>query len=228
MTRLFFLFFVFIGSFVNAQKKYHFDYALLYKNYESVDKIVRSELYFVNSNDNSFVMHTADNKDSINANISLIDYKGLSVISKTKKSLFYQAETLKNECNSVYKFSNLHKNKTKEYTFKKHNDTVIDNKNYYHYSLNSLKSKKYQKRKKIKSFHLIFDSSNQSILPFLPFPLIYNLYIANPILPKGVPIIMYYVDVNGQITFKRELVELIKTDKYLSVPEECDYTKFPK
>jgi hypothetical protein len=35
----------------------------------------------------------------------------------------------------------------------------------------------------------------------------------------------YYIDVNGKLTFKRELYKAIQSDKYLTIPEECDYTK---
>ena len=40
--------------------------------------------------------------------------------------------------------------------------------------------------------------------------------------------IIYYTNLKGEITFKQELLNVVKIDKYLTIPEECDYTKSPK
>lgn len=55
-----------------------------------------------------------------------------------------------------------------------------------------------------------------------------NLYSKTPILPNGLFKIIYYTNLKGEITFKQELLNVVKIDKYLTIPEECDYTKSPK
>ena len=228
MKRLFLLFIVFIGSFVNAQKKYHFDYTLLYE-FSSIDsKTKTSNLYLINSNSINYYLGESKNKDSININLIFLDHNGISSVSSITIQDFYKAEVFSNECNSVVKHTNLYKNKANEYAFVKHNDTLINDVSYFHYKIKSIKSIKYQKRKKIQSAHLIIDKNSQEFTPLLYNPLFYNLYSKTPILPNGLFKIIYYTNLKGEITFKQELLNVVKSDKYLTIPEECDYTKSPK
>ena len=228
MKRLFLLFIVFIGSFVNAQKKYHFDYTLLYE-FSSIDsKTKTSNLYLINSNSINYYLGESKNKDSININLIFLDHNGISSVSRITIQDFYKAEVFSNECNSVVKHTNQYKNKANEYAFVKHNDTLINDVSYYHYEIKSIKSIKYQKRKKIQSAHLIIDKNSQEFTPLLYNPLFYNLYSKTPILPNGLFKIIYYTNLKGEITFKQELLNVVKSDKYLTIPEECDYTKSPK
>jgi hypothetical protein len=222
------LFLCFVGSVGFSQKKYHFDYVLLYEN-SSIDfKAKTSDLYFINSKSINYYLGESKDKDSINMNLIFLDHNGISSISKIAIQDFYKAEVFANECNSVLKYSNQYKYKANEYTFVKHNDTLINNVFYFHYEIKSIKSIKYQKRKKIQSAHLIIDKKSQEFTPFLYNPLFYNLYSKTPILPNGLFKIIYYTNLKGEITFKRELLNVVKSDKYLTIPEECDYTKSPK
>ena len=228
MKRLFLLFIVFIGSFVNAQKKYHFDYTLLYE-FSSIDsKTKTSNLYLINSNSINYYLGESKNKDSININLIFLDHNGISSVSSITIQDFYKAEVFSNECNSVVKHTNQFMNKANEYAFVKHNDTLINDVSYFHYEIKSIKSIKYQKRKKIQSAHIIIDKNSQDFRPLLYNPLFYNLYSKTPILPNGLFKIIYYTNLKGEITFKQELLNVVKIDKYLTIPEECDYTKSPK
>ena len=228
MKCFFLLFLCFVGSVGFSQKKYHFDYVLLYEN-SSIDfKAKTSDLYFINSKSINYYLGESKDKDSINMNLIFLDHNGISSISKIAIQDFYKAEVFANECNSVLKYSNQYKYKANEYTFVKHNDTLINNVFYFHYEIKSIKSIKYQKRKKIQSAHLIIDKKSQEFTPFLYNPLFYNLYSKTPILPNGLFKIIYYTNLKGEITFKRELLNVVKSDKYLTIPEECDYTKSPK
>jgi len=200
----------------------------LYEN-SSIDfKAKTSDLYFINSKSINYYLGESKDKDSINMNLIFLDHNGISSISKIAIQDFYKAEVFANECNSVLKYSNQYKYKANEYTFVKHNDTLINNVFYFHYEIKSIKSIKYQKRKKIQSAHLIIDKKSQEFTPFLYNPLFYNLYSKTPILPNGLFKIIYYTNLKGEITFKRELLNVVKSDKYLTIPEECDYTKSPK
>lgn len=228
MKCFFLLLLCFVGSVGFSQKEYHFDYVLLYEN-SSIDfKAKTSDLYFINSKSINYYLGESKNKDSINMNLIFLDYNGISSISKIAIQDFYKAEVFANECNAVLKYSNQYKYKANDYAFVKHNDTIINNNFYFHYEIKSIKNIKYQKRKKIQSAHFIIDKNSQEFSPFLHNPLFYNLFNKTPILPNGLFKIIYYTNLKGEITFKQELLNVVKIDKYLTIPEECDYTKSPK
>lgn len=222
------LFVCFVWSLGFSQKQYHFDYALIYDNPISVENETKSNLYLINSKDNSFSTLVSFDLDSINASIRLIDYDGLFVNSNVKKEKFYEAETLSNVCNSVYRFSNKYKYKIKEYNFIKHQDTTINDTVYYHYSIKCNKSLSYQKRKKIVTSHYIIDKNSEQFKPFLYHATVYNKWIETLELPNGIIKIKYDVSVEGKIIFKQELIKVIQINKFFTIPAECDYTKSPK
>ncbi|WP_291106329.1 hypothetical protein [Flavobacterium sp. UBA6195] len=228
MMRLFIFFLGFMGSFGFSQKQYHFDYALIYDNPISVDKETKSDLLLINSKDNSYYTFVSFDKDSIETSFRLIDFKGLVVNSKIKKEVFYKAETLSNECNSVYRFSNIYIYKIKEYDFIKHQDTTINDIVYFHYSIKSNKSLAYQKKKKIEAIHYIVDKNSEKFMPSLYRATEYNKWIETSKLPYGIIKMRYFVNIEGKITFKQELIKLVKINRNITIPEECDYTISPK
>ena len=228
MKCFFLLFLCFVGSVGFSQKEYHFDYVLLYEN-SSIDfKTKTSDLYFINSKNINYYLGESKNKDSINMNLIFLDYNGISSISKIAIQDFYKAEVFANECNSVLKYSNQYKYKANEYTFVKHNDTLMNNVFYFHYEIKSIKSIKYQKRKKIVSTHFIVDKNSSQFSPFFYHSTIYNNWIKTLKLPNGIIKIKYDIDVDGKIIFKQELKKIIKIDKYLTFPNECRDFKSPK
>ncbi|WP_324067225.1 MAG: hypothetical protein RSE15_07700 [Flavobacterium sp.] len=225
MKRFFLLLFCFVGSLSFSQKQYHFDYALIYDNPISVENETKSNLYLINSKDNSFRTLVSFEKDSINVSLRLIDYDGLFVNSNVKKEKFYEAETLSNECNSVHRFSNKYKYKIKEYNFIKHQDTIINDTVYYHYSMKCNKSLSYQKRNKIVTSHYIIDKNSEQFKPFLYHTTVYNKWVETLELPNGIIKMKYDVNVEGKIIFKQELIKVIQINKFFTIPDECDYTK---
>ena len=228
MKRFFLLLLCLVGSLGFSQKQYHFDYALIYDNPISVENETKSNLYLINSKDNSFRTLVSFEKDSINVSLRLIDYDGLFVNSNVKKEKFYEAETLSNECNSVHRFSNKYKYKIKEYNFIKHQDTTINDTVYYHYSMKCNKSLSYQKRKKIVTSHYIIDKNSEQFKPFLYHTTVYNKWVETLELPNGIIKMKYDVNVEGKIIFKQELIKVIQINKFFTIPDECDYTKSPK
>jgi hypothetical protein len=213
---------VLLYYFSQAQIKYHFDYALVYKN----SSALKESLYFVNSKDNSYALYTQKNKDSVNTNINFMDFRGLTVNSLVDKTLFFQAETFNNDCSSVHKFSmDLFNRKAKEFEILKHNDTLINDTLYFHYSTKSLKKLRYQKRKKLNKVHFIIDKNSADFKLFIYNPTIY-MHLRNTFkLPNGLLKMMYYQNLDGTITFKRELLQTIKLDKLLIIPEDCEAVK---
>lgn len=228
MKRYFLLVICFFGSLGFSQKQYHFDYALIYDNPISVDKETKSNLYLINSKDNSYHTFVSFDKDSIKASLKLIDFEGLIINSNVSKGMFYKAETFSSECNSVYRFSNKFNYKTKEYDIVKHQDTTINDTIYFHYSIKSNKSLEYQKRKGIVTSHYIIDKNSEQFKPFLYHSTIYNKWLDTLKIPNGIIKIKYDVNVEGKIIFKQTLVKVVQINKVFTIPEECDYTKSPK
>ena len=228
MKRFLLFFFIMIGNLVISQSKYSFDYALLYDISLKKSDTKLQSIYFINSTNNNYFLNTIKNKDSIHVNLYFLDFKGLSVSSKVAKADFYRAETFTNECSSVRRFANSHAYKAKEYAFEKHNDTLINDTLYFHYAIKSVKSLKHQKRKKIHSLHFIIDKNSEEFKPFLHTPLVYSLQNLKGILPDGLTKMMYYKNYKGEITETLKLVGILKTDKYLTIPDECDFIKIPK
>lgn len=228
MKRYFLLVICFFGSLGFSQKQYHFDYALIYDNPISVDKETKSNLYLINSKDNSYHTFVSFDKDSIKASLKLIDFEGLIINSNVGKGMFYKAETFSSECNSVYRFSNKFNYKTKEYDIVKHQDTTINDTIYFHYSIKSNKSLEYQKRKGIVTSHYIIDKNSEQFKPFLYHSTIYNKWLDTLKIPNGIIKIKYDVNVEGKIIFKQTLVKVVQINKVFTIPEECDYTKSPK
>ena len=228
MKRYFLLVICFFGSLGFSQKQYHFDYALIYDNPISVDKETKSNLYLINSKDNSYHTFVSFDKDSIKASLKLIDFEGLIINSNVSKGMFYKAETFSSECNSVYRFSNKFNYKTKEYDIVKHQDTTINDTIYFHYSIKSNKSLEYQKRKRIVTSHYIIDKNSEQFKPFLYHSTIYNKWLETLKIPNGIIKIKYDVNVEGKIIFKQTLVKVVQINKVFTIPEECDYTKSPK
>ena len=225
MKRYFLLVICFFGSLGFSQKQYHFDYALIYDNPISVDKETKSNLYLINSKDNSYHTFVSFDKDSIKASLKLIDFEGLIINSNISKGVFYKAETFSNESNSVYRFSNKFNYKTKEYDIVRHQDTTINDTIYFHYSIKSNKSLEYQKRKRIVTSHYIIDKNSEQFKPFLYHSTIYNKWLETLKIPNGIIKIKYDVNVEGKIIFKQTLVKVVQINKVFTIPEECDYTK---
>lgn len=228
MKRYFLLVICFFGSLGFSQKQYHFDYALIYDNPISVDKETKSNLYLINSKDNSYHIFVSFDKDSIKTSLKLIDFEGLIINSNISKGVFYKAETFSNECNSVYRFSNKFNYKTKEYDIVRHQDTTINGTIYFHYSIKSNKSLEYQKRKGIVTSHYIIDKNSEQFKPFLYQSTIYNKWLETLKIPNGIIKIKYDVNVEDKIIFKQTLVKVVQINKVFTIPDECDYTISPK
>ncbi len=229
MERLLLLFFVFIGSFGFSQKQYHFDYAMLYDNVVKLNDTMSSNLHLVNSKDNSYGLFVSYNKDSTRVNLYFIQYDYTVAKFNLNKDLFFKAETINLDCNTARRYSNPYKYQTENYDFAIYNDTLINDTLYNHYAIKSLKDIKYQKKKKIITSHFITDKNSPDFNPFFYHTTIYNEWLENKgKIPNGVIKILYNINVKGEMTFKQQLNKLIKIDKYITIPEECDFTKSPK
>ncbi len=212
-----------ISFYTLSQKKYAFDYTLVY----NIDKPEKNQsnviLYAVNSKENNYVLIIHE-KDSITNNLIFTDQKGILVKAKMNKSDFFKAETIVNSCEQTFRYSSEAKFNIKKYSFINLKDTIIKDTVYYHYVLKSKKSLRYQKKKKIESAHFIIDKSAPDFIPFLYLPILYEVWNKNKNIPNGYPKIIYYINCDGVKVAELKLIKAVKLNKYLTIPNECDYT----
>lgn len=206
-----------------AQKKYHFDYALFIESTSINNKNTKEFIYLLNSKLNNYNLFVED-KDSITKSLRLIDENGVYVSSIVSCNEFFKAETFVNSCKETSRYGNPYKYKTKNYDFINFNDTIINDTSYYHYAVKCNKKLKYQKKKKIVTTHYIVEKSSPSYSPFLLHTTVYEMWKISKNIPNGILKLIYYIDTNGKITGKIDVKNVVKIDKYLTIPEECDFT----
>lgn len=211
-----------------SQQKYHFDRAVVVKSeYQKNDSIERFEHnHLINSNNIDYVAFVRLKKDT--TSLSFSDINGIQIIEANFKSLeFNTSESYTVDCKLVSNFSNFYKFKAKEYDFVQLKDTVFEGKTCYHIVIQSNKSLKYQKRKKISSYYLIIDK-NVNEIPFLYIgnPLYINTWKKNNISIKGRTLFAYYKNANGEIS-RTDRFEYGEINRNLIIPEACDYVKNP-
>lgn len=227
MKKIILFFFLVLISNVNAQKKYHFDYALEFESicYTCEDNSVKKFIHFVNSKKNNFLL-SYHKTDSTELHLHFNDFKGILSNSYINYNDFFKAETISNDCSVIRRFNTKELDyKWKYYSFTNEKDTIINEKIYFHYVLKSSKKPKVQRRKKIISYHLIVEKGFDNFLPYLyNLPLYKNWESNKNIIPNGVLYLLYHQDVDGNVIYKARVRQIIKTDKYFVIPNECDYT----
>lgn len=210
-----------------SQKNYDFDYILNFDKSISIKKNKEKDsakTFLVNSSKNGYMM-VLNNLDSSIYGILFIDNDGILINSTINKNSLNTAEKITTDCKNVKPFSNPFKFQVDNYEFVNLTDTIINNTSYYHYCIKSTRSLKYQKRKKIVTIHYIVDKNSPDFLPFLTLSTCYEEWKKERNIPNGSPFIIYHVNVKGAIMFKMQLKSLVKINKNLAVPEECDYSK---
>mgnify|MGYP006175110057 CR=1 FL=1 len=221
------LLFVLFASFCYSQKSYSFDYVLEFDNAISLKKDKKEyaiKAYLVNSTKNNFILYLGES-DSLKLSFHFLDQEGISLKSTIDKNLFIKSKTIATICKNVTRYVNPFKFQVNNYEFLNMNDTIINQQSYYHYCIKSTRSLKYQKRKKIATIHYIVDKNSPDFLPFLTLPTCYEEWKKERNIPNGIPYTIYHKNREGEITFKMQLKSSTKIDKFLVVPEECDYTK---
>ncbi len=207
-----------------SQKKYAFDYTLVY-NLEPPEKNEsKLILYAFNSKENNYVL-TIHEKDSIANDLRFIDQKGILVNAIMNKIDFFKAETIANSCEQTSRFSSKAKEKSRDYSFVNLKDTIIKDTIYYHYVLKSNKKVKDQQKGKITSAHFIIDKSAPNFIPFLYQPIMYEVWKNNKSIPNGYPKSIYFINSDGTKESELKLIKAVKLNKYLTIPDECDYTQ---
>lgn len=205
-------------------KIYSFDYSIVYE--ESCNKHLKPDelIYLINSKKNNYKVYVHE-KDSASFAIHFWDEDGVSVNGAMTKKDFYKVETITNECSQTFRYTSLAKLKKDDYTIIPCNDTVVNDTSYYHYKIVSTKSLKYQKRKNIVTAHFVIDKNKSEFRPFFSESVMYEKWVVSKAIPNGLMKIIYFIDTEGKITSKLNLQGIVKVDKYLTIPNDCDYTK---
>lgn len=206
-----------------SQQKFHFDRAVVIKSeYQKNDSLERFEHnYLINSKNIDYIASIKFKKDSTLLYFS--DINGIQIIQANFKSLEFNAsESYAIDCKLVSNFSNTYKFKSDEYDFVQLQDTVYEEKSCYHIVIQSNKSLKYQKRKKISSCHFIIEKDiNEVPHVYVGGPLFINTWKKNNLSIKGKTIFSYFKSYNGEIT-RKDSYEYAEINRNLIIPAACD------
>lgn len=211
--------FLFYCCFSFSQIKYNFDYLLEYKSYVDNDSTnVKMVYYYTNSNDNSFFARIID-KDSLNFNLTFASRDKLFASVTLNKKESQKAQIISINCLDVFHSQNQYKYQVNNYDIVKIPDTI---KSTDVFKIYSLKSKKYQKRKKINSLELTFDLNSIKHKPLLIHPTVYEEWKSNPNLPNNLVIEEKYYNYEDNLTHKSVLTNYYKIQKTIEIKtEDC-------
>ena len=209
-----------------SQKKYLFDYMMEYDFKYTDTSRVRKKIVLTNSKDNSYIL-TVSEKDSLNFQLDFLDINGIRTIVYLDKKSFIKAESISIKCDFVWVSDCISNFKPKKNRFINKSDTLVDSEYYPHYILKSNNPKR-EKRKKLGTRHFIIEKNTPFHLPILNLltPMDYNEWKLEKNIPNGILKEMFLETyrTNKCLNFYK-LKQFAKINKYLVVPEECDYTK---
>lgn len=108
-----------------GQKKYSFDYSIVYE--ESCSKHTKPNelIYLINSKKSNYKVYVHE-KDSTSFTIHFWDEDGVSVYGAMTKKDFYKVETITNNCSQTFKYISLAKGKKDDYAIIPCNDTLVN------------------------------------------------------------------------------------------------------
>ncbi len=221
MKSQFLLFLLFIASFTSfGQKKYSFDYALVYDFQLNEKSKVEQRILLTNSKDNSYFLEVTE-KDSLNYTLTFLDRNGYYSKTVVGKSGFFKAETINAECESVLNYKNPYKYQVENYDYHPLKDTLIDGANYSRYFFKSNNPKK-EKRRRFATLFFVIENNTTFHQPVLLHSTSYEEWKLEKNIPNGIPKLFYFTSYNTKkILSKYTLNGYKKIDKYVMLPEGC-------
>jgi hypothetical protein len=222
---LFLIVFISIPSY--SQKKYLFDYMMEYYRKDTDTSKVKKEYILTNSKDKSYTLRVFE-KDSSNFDLSFLNLIGVSSKMILDKNSFSEAEFITSNCDFISGYSYPSKFKTQDFNFIKKSDTLVGGEYCSHYIFKCNDPKK-EKRKKLGTLHFILKKDASCNLLFFDHPTVYEEWKSEGNILNGIlqEMFLELYDKNKNISFYK-LKQYAKINKYLIVPEECDYTKSSK
>ncbi len=221
MKSQFLLFLFFATSLLSfGQKKYSFDYALIYDFQANEKSKVEQRILLTNSKDNSYFLEATE-KDSLKYTLTFVDRNGYFSITLVSKSDFFKAETISADCTSVLNYKNPYKYQVENYDYQVLNDTLIDGDSYSRYFLKSNKPKR-EKRRKLGTLFFAIEKNTAFHQPVLLHSTSYEEWKLEKNIPNGIPKLFYFTSYKTKkILWKHTLTGYKKIDKYIMLPKGC-------
>lgn len=217
MKNIIYLSFFLISTLAYSQKKYLLDYAF---EFEVKDNLKTYKLdYYYNSKDNGTRLFLRE-EDSLKYEMIFAGGEKIRIKSSMKKNDFLKATFIENTCDLISKYQYSYEKKLKKYKLVNLRDTLINGVSYYHYQMKHIKMKK-----KHITVHFIVDKNSPECMPFFYNDLFEEIWKKNKIVPNGLPFIIFHKNFKNEITYRMELKNAIKINKFFIIPDECDYIK---
>ncbi|MBP8792071.1 MAG: hypothetical protein KBE41_02490 [Lutibacter sp.] len=213
-----------------SQKQYEFDYVLEYKinvykdsakikNHNFIEKDqTTSTYYYTNSKDNSYYAIVQE-KDSTHYKFNFIEHKGISTSEEFLKTDIHKAETIHINCKNIFKITTTYKSEDFELIQLK--DTLIYHKKYPLYKFNMTHLRK-RKKEKMGANYYIIDTSFNTHLPLLFYPILYKKWKLLENTPTGIIKERFYIDYYGRLAASEKFVGIKKTEKKIFIPKKCN------
>ena len=220
-TKISLLLLIFLVAISNAQRHYTFDYITEYKSVNLKDTLAKSWTMYIltNSKDDTYKAELTV-KDSLNFWLTFIDNTSISINVVVNQKEFATAESITVNCldinKSVHPFNDL----VKHYQFTMPKDTLIKNKEYTTYRIESSNLKR-KKRKKIGSYQYIVDKETAFHKPIFISPVCYESNKAYGNIPDGIFYKKIFYNYLDQPYFIWERLNYLTTNKILIVPASC-------
>jgi len=209
-----------ISSTAFGQKKYSFDYALVYDFQLNENTKVEKRILMTNSKDNSYLLEVTE-KDSLNYSLEFVDQSGHYSNTLLSHSDFFKAETISIDCEALRAYENPFKYQVENYDFHTANDTLIEGNKYSRYFFRSNKVKK-EKNKKLATLFFVLENNTNFHQPVLLHPTSYEEWKLEKNIPNGIPKLFYFTSyTTNKIVSKYTLTDYRKIDKYILITKDC-------
>ncbi len=203
-----------------GQKKYSFDYALVYDFQLDENAKVEKRILMTNSKDNTYLLEVIE-KDSLNYTLKFIDQNGYYSLTQLSTSDFFKAETINLDCASVLPFKNRFKYQVKNYDYHLLNDTLINQNKYSRYLLKSNRPKR-EKKRRLASLFFVLEKDTKFHLPVLMHSTSFEEWKVEKNTPNGIPKIFYFTSYQTKkILSKYTLSGYKKIEKFVLIPIDC-------
>jgi hypothetical protein len=215
-----------VFAFSFGQKKYAFNYLLLYGETCMQHRNAVDFAFLVNSSNNSTILsaiESGESKDLENYFLTFHDFGVNHVHSVINRSEFYKAETITANTGDYRDNSPIPKRNFKDFYFENLNDTIINDTSYYHYTFKNRGKIKFRQKKNIGVTHYIVAKNADGFLPIFTSSYEYEVWKRDRNIPNGYLKMRYFVDFNGRKTSKIELVKMINSKRYFDIPKEVQF-----
>jgi len=223
MKKLFFLFLTLsVFSSGYSQKKYAFDYMLVYDFKMNDTSKVKEVFFYTNSKDNSYFLRVYE-KDSLNFSVYFKDQNEIYSDFQSSKSEFIKLSQIVLGCDFFRTWHNPFKYQTNNYEFINKEYALMDGEYHPFYVFKSNNPKK-EKKKKLATFYYYLENNTEFHLPLLEHETAYEEWKLERNIPNGIPKEMYYLGFGKEEIFMLyKLKGIVKIDKMLVIPKECEY-----